>query len=86
MRIELPALAYANNALEPYLSAETLDHHYSKHHRAYVDNLNKLIVGTEFETLSLADIVKKSSGPICDLCPLRQKPSTHYWSACSGGV
>ena len=64
MAIELPALAYANDALEPYLSAETLDYHYSKHHRAYVDNLNKLIAGTEFESMALDDIVKKSSGPM----------------------
>jgi Fe-Mn family superoxide dismutase len=64
MSIELPALAYGNDALEPYLSAETLDFHYGKHHRAYVDNLNKLIAGTEFESMGLDDIVKKSSGPI----------------------
>ena len=64
MNIELPALAYGNNALEPYLSAETLDYHYGKHHRAYVDNLNKLIAGNEFDGMSLAEIVKKGSGPI----------------------
>jgi Fe-Mn family superoxide dismutase len=64
MSIELPALGYGNDALEPYLSAETLDFHYGKHHRAYVDNLNKLIAGTEFESMGLDDIVKKASGPI----------------------
>jgi Fe-Mn family superoxide dismutase len=64
MSIELPALGYGNDALEPYLSAETLDFHYGKHHRAYVDNLNKLIAGTEFESMGLDDIVKQASGPI----------------------
>lgn len=62
MTIELPALAYANDALEPYRSAETLDFRYGKHHRAYVDNLNKLIAGTEFESMILDDIVKKNDG------------------------
>jgi superoxide dismutase, Fe-Mn family len=64
MQHVLPALNYAKNALEPYISAETLDFHYGKHHQTYVTNLNNLIVGTEFETLSLEEIVKKSSGGI----------------------
>ena len=61
---ELPALPFAMNALEPVISKETLEYHYGKHHQAYVTNLNKLIPGTEFEKLSLEDIVKKSSGGI----------------------
>lgn len=61
---ELPALPYAMNALQPHISAETLEYHYGKHHKAYVDNLNKLIPGTEFENLSLEEIIKKSTGPI----------------------
>ena len=61
---ELPALPYAKNALEPHISAETLEYHYGKHHQAYVTNLNNLIKGTEFENLSLEDIVLKSSGGI----------------------
>ncbi|PKM42200.1 MAG: superoxide dismutase [Fe] [Gammaproteobacteria bacterium HGW-Gammaproteobacteria-1] len=60
MKHELPALPYAKNALEPYISAETLEYHHGKHHQAYVTNLNNLIPGTEFENLSLEDIVKKA--------------------------
>ena len=64
MSFELPALPYAKNALEPHLSAETLEYHYGKHHNTYVGNLNNLVPGTEFEGKSLEDIVKTSSGPI----------------------
>ncbi|MEY3221081.1 MAG: hypothetical protein RIT27_2438 [Pseudomonadota bacterium] len=64
MQHTLPALAYEKNALEPHISAETLEFHYGKHHQTYVTNLNNLIVGTEFESLSLEEIVKKSSGGI----------------------
>ncbi len=62
MPIELPALPYEKNALEPHISAETLEYHYGKHHKAYVDNLNKLIAGTEFENMALEDIVRKAQG------------------------
>lgn len=64
MEHTLPALPYAKDALAPHLSAETLEYHYGKHHNAYVTNLNKLIKGTEFESASLEDIIKKSSGGI----------------------
>jgi len=64
MTITLPELPYAQNALEPHITANTLSFHYGKHHNAYVTNLNKLIPGTEFEKLSLEEIVKKSSGGI----------------------
>ena len=60
----LPPLPYADNALEPLISANTLSFHYGKHHKTYVDNLNKLIPGTEFENLSLEDIVRKSTGGV----------------------
>ena len=60
MAHELPALPYAKDALEPHISAETLDYHHDKHHAAYVTNLNNLIPGTEFEKMSLEDIVKKA--------------------------
>jgi Fe-Mn family superoxide dismutase len=63
-KIELPPLPYAQDALAPTISAETLEYHYGKHHKAYVDNLNKLIPGTEFENLSLEEIIKKASGGI----------------------
>lgn len=58
MQHTLPPLPYALDALAPYISQETLEFHYGKHHQTYVDNLNKLIVGTEFENLSLEEIVR----------------------------
>jgi Fe-Mn family superoxide dismutase len=54
----LPTLPYTLDALEPYISRETLEFHYGKHHQTYVDNLNKLIPGTEYENMSLEEIVK----------------------------
>jgi superoxide dismutase, Fe-Mn family len=62
MTFELPKLPYAIDALEPYLSAETLEYHYGKHHKTYVTNLNKLTANTEFATLSLEEIIKTSTG------------------------
>ncbi|MER2528857.1 MAG: Fe-Mn family superoxide dismutase [Candidatus Competibacter denitrificans] len=59
---QLPELPYAKNALEPHISAETLEYHYGKHHQTYVTNLNNLIKGTEYEELSLEAIIQKSSG------------------------
>lgn len=64
MAFELPALPYAKDALEPHISAETLDYHYSKHHNTYVVNLNNLLPGSGFEGKSLEEIVKTSSGGI----------------------
>ncbi|QAU23368.1 superoxide dismutase [Fe] [Dyella sp. M7H15-1] len=64
MAIELPPLPYEKNALEPDISAETLEFHYGKHHQSYVTNLNNLIKGTEFESAALEDIIKKSSGGV----------------------
>jgi len=62
MTIQLPDLPYAKDALAPVISANTIEFHYGKHHRAYVDNANKLIAGTQFETESLEAIIKKTSG------------------------
>jgi len=62
MEHKLPDLPYAKNALEPHISAETLEYHHGKHHQTYVTNLNNLIKGTEFENLSLEEIVLKSTG------------------------
>ena len=62
MAFELPPLPYAYEALQPYMSAETLQFHHDKHHKAYVDNLNKLLPGSGFEGKSLEDIVKASYG------------------------
>ncbi len=64
MTHELPKLPYALDALEPYISKRTIEFHYGKHHQAYVNNLNKLIVGTDFENASLDDIVRKAGGGI----------------------
>ncbi|MCS5708846.1 superoxide dismutase [Fe] [Candidatus Berkiella cookevillensis] len=65
MAIELPALPYDLDALQPHISKETLEFHYGKHHRAYVDNLNKLIAdNTEFADQTLETIILKSSGGI----------------------
>jgi Fe-Mn family superoxide dismutase len=64
MEHTLPPLPYAKDALQPHMSAETLEYHYGKHHQAYVTNLNNLIKGTEFENMSLEEIIKKSSGGI----------------------
>lgn len=60
----LPKLPYEMNALAPTISQETLEYHYGKHHQAYVNNLNNLIKGTEFENMSLEDTILKSSGGI----------------------
>lgn len=64
MAFTLPELPYAKGALAPYISEETLEYHYGKHHQAYVTNLNKLIAGTEFESMSLEEIIKSSKGGI----------------------
>jgi len=63
MEHTLPALPYAKEALAPHYSAETLEFHHGKHHNAYVVNLNNLQKGTEFEALSLEEIVKKAPNP-----------------------
>ena len=60
----LPALPYPNDALEPHISAETLEFHHGKHHASYVKKLNKQIPGTEFESASLEEIIKNASGGI----------------------
>jgi len=64
MKFTLPELPYAHNALEPIISERTISFHYGKHHQTYVNNLNGLVVGTEFENSDLEAIVKKSEGPI----------------------
>ena len=64
MKFEKVALPYATDALEPVIGKETIEFHYGKHLQAYVDNLNKLIVGTKFENADLETIVKESDGAI----------------------
>ena len=62
MKFSLPILPYHNKALEPYISQESILFHYEKHHQTYVNNLNKLIINTEFNKCSLEEIIKKTAG------------------------
>ncbi len=64
MAFTLPELPYSSDALMPHMSPETFSFHHDKHHKAYVDNLNKLIPGTEFEKMTLEQIIMKSTGGI----------------------
>ena len=82
MEHQLPALPYAMDALAPHISAETLEFHYGKHHQTYVTKLNGLIPGTEFENMSLEDIVGKSSGGVFNNAA-QVWNHTFYWSCLS---
>jgi Fe-Mn family superoxide dismutase len=82
MSFELPPLPYDKNALEPHISAETLDFHYGKHHQTYVTKLNGLVPGTEFEGKSLEDIVKASSGGVFNNAAQIWN-HTFYWNSLS---
>jgi superoxide dismutase, Fe-Mn family len=64
MAIELPKLPYKLDALAPFISMETLEFHYGKHHQTYVTNLNGLIPGTEFENSDLETMIRKAEGPV----------------------
>ncbi len=64
MKHELMQLPYELGALEPYMSTETLEYHHGKHHLAYVNKLNELQLGTDFENMSLEEIITKSSGGV----------------------
>lgn len=65
MAFELPALPFEKNALEPHISAETLEYHHGKHHQTYVTKLNGLVPGSEFEGKSLEEIIKAAgAGPV----------------------
>ncbi len=64
MKHELPPLPYPPNALEPHISRETLEFHHGKHHKTYVDKLNELVKGTEYENSSLEDIIRRADGKI----------------------
>lgn len=82
MAHDLPALPYATNALEPVISAETIEFHYGKHHQSYVTNLNNLIAGTEFESMSLAEIILKSSAGVFNNAA-QVWNHTFYWNCLS---
>lgn len=82
MAFELPALPYAKDALAPHISAETLEYHYGKHHKTYVDKLNGLVSGTEYEGKSLEDIIKTSSGGVFNNAAQIWN-HTFYWNCLS---
>lgn len=82
MAIELPSLPFEKNALEPHISAETLEFHYGKHHQAYVNKLNGMIEGTEFADMALEDIIKKASGGMFNNAA-QVWNHTFYWNSLS---
>ena len=82
MAIELPALPYEMDALAPHISRETLEYHYGKHHKAYVDNLNNLIPNTEFANKSLEEIIMTSIGGIFNNAA-QVWNHTFYWNCLS---
>ncbi|HBT31851.1 MAG TPA: superoxide dismutase [Fe] [Pusillimonas sp.] len=82
MAFTLPELPYALDALEPTISKETLEFHYGKHHQTYVTNLNNLVAGTEFESASLEDIIKKASGGVFNNAA-QVWNHTFYWNSMS---
>ena len=82
MAFELPPLPYPRDALAPHISAETLDFHHGKHHQTYVTNLNNLIKGTEFESMPLEDVVRKSQGGMFNNAAQIWN-HTFYWNSLS---
>ena len=64
MFYELPQLPYANDALAPVISEQTIEYHYGKHEKTYIENLNRLIKGTEFEDMELEDVIVQADGPV----------------------
>lgn len=82
MSFELPALPYEKNALEPHISAETLEFHYGKHHQTYVDKLNGLVEGSDFAGKSLEEIIKNSSGGMFNNAA-QVWNHTFYWNCLS---
>ena len=86
----LPPLPYAEGALAPVISAQTLSFHYGKHHKTYVDTLNKLVAGTEFEGQSLEAIIKATAGK-ADKAPIFNNAAqiwnhTFYWHSLKPGA
>lgn len=82
MTFTLPELPFAKDALQPHISAETLDYHYGKHHAAYVNNLNNLIEGTDFAGQSLEAIIASSDGGIFNNAA-QVFNHTFYWHSLS---
>ena len=84
MSFTLPELPYRKNALEPYISAETLEFHHGKHHNAYVTNLNKLVTGTPHEHKPLEEIIAASEGGIFNNAA-QVWNHTFYWNSLKPG-
>jgi len=82
MAFKLPDLPYADDSLVPHISVETLAYHHGKHHRAYVDNLNRLVAGTPWEVSSLEEIIEKAEGGIFNNAA-QVWNHTFYWSCMS---
>lgn len=79
MKHQLPPLPYPLDALQPYISRETLEYHYGKHHKTYVDNLNKQIAGTAYENMPLEEIIKNASGGVFNNAAQTWN-HTFYWN------
>ncbi len=84
MAIELPPLPFEKNALAPYISEETLDYHYGKHHQAYVTNLNKLLEGSPDAGKSLEEIILSSEGGVFNNAAQIWNHS-FYWNGLKAG-
>jgi superoxide dismutase, Fe-Mn family len=81
----LPELPYDINALEPFISGKTIEFHHGRHHLAYVNNLNKLVVDTEFENSSLEEIIKKAEGGIFNNGAQVWNHTFYWYSLTPGG-
>ncbi len=84
MKFELPPLPWEQDALEPIISAKTIEFHYGKHHQAYVNNLNNLLSGSDFENASLDEMVIKAEGPIFNNAA-QVWNHTFYWNCLTPG-
>jgi Fe-Mn family superoxide dismutase len=82
MAFQLPALPYEQNALEPHISAETLEYHYGKHHKSYVDKLNGAVEGTDMANASLEDVIRKAEGGVFNNAA-QVWNHTFYWNCLS---
>lgn len=85
MNFQLPALPYKNDSLEPVIGMGTIEFHYGKHHLAYVNNLNNLIKGTQFEQMSLEEIILNSSGAIFNNAAQVWNHTFYFYSFKPGG-
>ena len=90
MTFILPELPWAKDALAPTISAETIDYHYGKHHKAYVDNLNKFAAGTKYESMSLEEVIHASQGQASEKKIFNNAAQvwnhTFFWSSLAPGA